>query len=341
MTDSRQTAWSAALRSCTELQPVPRGTLAGDTLVERPPFSLIRYRPPASLPPPHRRPLLLVYSLVNRPDLLDLAPGRSLAFDLLAAGFPVYQVDWGYPLDADRGLDLEDYVPDFLGRAVDATLVDAGVDTLVLAGVCQGGTLALCHAAVRPRGISHLVTLATPVDFHVEPNPLSQLALTLPPPGRRRDNVPGDLLSAAFAALKPADLMVRRYRALPDLADDPARLEEFLRMEAWMYDCPDQPARMFHRFVADFYQDNRLADGTLVLDGRAVSLHSLKMPVLNILARDDHLVPAPAAKALGRFIPRRRYRECVLPGGHLGVFLSSRNRRTYLDRLVELLETDL
>ena len=343
MNSVKADAWTRALARCAALQPVRRGTLDTEPVLERPPFALRRYCRPDSLPPPWLPPLLLVYSLVNRPDLLDLAPGRSLAMDLLAAGFPVYLVDWGYPLDADRGLDMEDYVPGFLAEAVDAVLEREQAPQLTLAGVCQGGTLGLCHAALRPDGIGHLLTLATPVDFHARRNALSQLALTLPPGDgpELEDNIPGFWLSAAFAGLKPVELLFRRYQALPELDNNGPMLEEFMRLEAWMYDCPDQPAVMFRRFVADFYQQNRLVEGTLRLDGEAVDLGCLAMPVLNVYARQDHLVPAESARALARLVPSTRYRECPLPGGHLGVFLSGRNRNRFIPELVNLLATDL
>ncbi len=331
-----QADWAKTLERCAEMQPVSRGTLPASTCLQRPPFSLQRYEPLPHQPVANLPPILLVYSLVNRPDLLDMAPGRSLISDLLEAGFPVYMVDWGYPLDADRSLDLEDYVPGFLGKAVDQVLSESGHQRLMLVGVCQGGTLSLCHALARPAGIGALVTLATPVDFHAERNALSRLAETVPEqetalPG---DNINGQLLSSAFAALKPADLLVRRYRDLPALLQRQDLLEEFLRLEAWMYDCPDQPAAMFHRFLRDFYIENRLVTGRLEIRNQRVSLDQLTIPVFNAYAADDHLVPRGSARALGHCLPADTpYQECELPGGHLGVFLSRRNRQTLIPEL--------
>ena len=42
-------------------------------------------------------PLLLVFALINRPEIFDLHPGRSLVEFLIDEGFDVFLVDWGYP----------------------------------------------------------------------------------------------------------------------------------------------------------------------------------------------------------------------------------------------------
>lgn len=314
------------MREAGARQPVARGSTESERILERGPFRLLHYLPPpptagdARLPP-----VVLVYSLINRPDLLDLSPRRSLVKDLLRGGFPVYLVDWGYPLEADRLLELEDYTPGFLSEALDL-VTSRHHHKPVLAGICQGGTLSICQACLDPESLSLLVTIGTPVDFHAGASVLGSLATAWPSPTDASEPVGGHRLSAAFTALRPVDLLIRRYQQLPELASAPQALEDFLRMEAWMYDCPDQPGRVFHRFLQDFYLHNRLFRGTLRLAGAPVRLDALTVPVLNIFATDDHLVPPESAGALEQHIPASRYHETQLPGGHLGMFLSKHCR---------------
>jgi polyhydroxyalkanoate synthase len=52
------------------------------------------------------------------------------------------------------------------------------------------------------------------------------------------------------------------------------------------------------------------------------------MPVLNIYARDDHLVPPAASKALGAVVGSRDYTEVELPGGHIGVYVGLKSPRS-------------
>lgn len=343
--NNRQPDLAKALARLDALQPVQRGTLTGITLIDQPPFRLKHFPTPPDISPPFRQPLLLVYSLVNRPDLLDLSLRRSMVRALMHAGFPIYLVDWGYPLDADRFLDLEDYVDGFLKPAVTMTLRHAGATEehgLILTGICQGGTLSLCLAARHQRGIGGLALFGTPIDFHAVRHPLGLLADLLPAtPDNHPDNIPGSSLSLAFTSLKPVDLLLRRYRKLARFDTACAEeLEEFLRIEAWMYDCPDQPGRMFHRFIQDFYRDNRLIRDTLEVGNETVRLSNLAMPILNVYATDDHLVPAAMSRALSFSASTSLYRECVVPGGHLGLFLSARSQRRWLPEIIRLGEMD-
>ena len=55
-------------------------------------------------------PLLLVYSLINRPYIFDLAKGRSLIEFLCDQGFDVYLLDWSDPTSESAHMSLEDMV---------------------------------------------------------------------------------------------------------------------------------------------------------------------------------------------------------------------------------------
>jgi polyhydroxyalkanoate synthase len=285
---------------------------------------LWRYRSiakPAGLPP-----LLIVYAMVNRPYVLDLQPDRSTICGLLQAGIDVYLLDWGTPERADRWATLDDYVCGHVGRAVDHLRAEhRAVDLL---GVCQGGTLALCHAALEPDSVRRLVTMVTPVDFHTPENLLSKWARSIDV-DRLVDtvgNVPGELLNATFLALMPFRLTLAKYLALADQADDDAALATFLRMEKWIFDSPDQPGEAFRQFVREFYQRNAFVAGTLELGGRRVDLRNVRMPVLNVLATRDHLVPPSASRPLARLVGSDAYEERAIPGGHIGIYVSSAAR---------------
>ncbi len=69
-------------------------------------------------------------------------------------------------------------------------------------------------------------------------------------------------------------------------------------MEKWIFDSPPQAATALAQFVRWFYQENRLVRGTLEIGGRRVHLGEIRRPLLNLYARDDHIVPAAASAAL-------------------------------------------
>jgi polyhydroxyalkanoate synthase len=51
------------------------------------------------------------------------------------------------------------------------------------------------------------------------------------------------------------------------------------------------------------------------------------MPILNIFAEQDHLVPPDASRALQGLAGTRDYTELSFKGGHIGIYVSSRAQR--------------
>ena len=290
---------------------------------------LVVYRFKGDRKPTAKRPILIVYALVNRPYMVDLQDDRSLVRNLLALGEDVYLIDWGYPDGADRWLNLDDYINGYIDRSVDAVAAHAGVDRVNLLGICQGGAFSLCYAALHPEKVRNLITMVTPVDFHTPDNLLSHWT-------RQLDvdlfvdtlgNVPADLMNWCYLTLKPMRLFQQKYVGLVDILDDKAELENFLRMEKWIFDSPDQAGEAFREFIRDFFQGNKLLRGGLTIGGRAVDLRMIDHPILNIFAEQDHLGPPAASRALDGATGSEDYTQLAFKGGHIGIYVSGRAQR--------------
>lgn len=291
---------------------------------------LYRYRPLAGAERSGaaRVPLLIVYALVNRPSMLDLQEDRSLVRALLAAGEDVYLIDWGYPDGADRVTTLSDYIDVQLAGCVDHILGTHGVSALNMLGVCQGGVLSLCFAALHSHRVRNLVTMVTPVDFHTPQDLLSKWVRGIDVAAWvAGGNVPGDTLNQLFLSLMPFRLTQHKYLDLMTGEPDRARIENFMRLERWIFDSPDQAGAAFTEFVTRFYQENRLARRTLTLAGRPVDLAAVKVPVLNLVGTRDHLVPRAASTALGSLLGSRDYTLREFDLGHIGMYVSARAQR--------------
>ena len=63
------------------------------------------------------------------------------------------------------------------------------------------------------------------------------------------------------------------------------------------------------------------------IGGEAVDLGFVDMPVLNIYAEQDHLVPPDASRALKDVVGTADYTELSFKGGHIGIYVSSRAQR--------------
>ncbi|MFP5373341.1 MAG: class III poly(R)-hydroxyalkanoic acid synthase subunit PhaC, partial [Gammaproteobacteria bacterium] len=219
---------------------------------------VVLYRFVGDKAPTAKLPLLVCYALVNRPYMVDLQEDRSIVRGLLARGEDVYLVDWGYPDRSDRYLTLEDYIERFLGGAVDHLRTAHGVDAINLLGICQGGAFALSYAALHPDKVRNLITMVTPVDFHTEDNMLGNWArgLDVDLMVDTLGNIPADLMNFSYLMLKPWRLFVQKYVGLVYVLDDKDALEDFLRMEKWIFDSPDQAGEAFRQFMKQYYQGN-------------------------------------------------------------------------------------
>ncbi|HLN49450.1 MAG TPA: class III poly(R)-hydroxyalkanoic acid synthase subunit PhaC [Steroidobacteraceae bacterium] len=290
-------------------------------------LTLFRYRPIAR-PAVGGVPLLIVYALVNRPYMMDLQEDRSLIRGLLAAGLDVYLIDWGYPDGADRFTTLADYIDDYLASCVERILRTHRLAALNILGVCQGGVFSLCYSALHPQRVRNLVTMVTPVDFHTPADLLSKWVRKIDVPAWVGEgNVSGDALNQLFLSLMPFRLTQQKYVHLLAGGLDSARIENFMRVEQWIFDSPDQAGAAFREFVVWLYQENRLVHNTLEIAGRKVDLRALRLPILNLIGKRDHLVRPEASAALKRLVGSEDYTALELDLGHIGMYISERAQR--------------
>ena len=288
---------------------------------------LYHYRPRVA--DPARTPLLVVYALVNRPYMTDLQEDRSTIRGLLDHGVDVYLIDWGYPDEADRYLELDDYINGYIRRCVDLIRHAHNVPAINLLGICQGGTFSLCFSALHPERVANLVTMVTPVDFHTPDNMLSCWAreLDIDLLVDTLGNIPGELLNWSFLSMKPFRLIGQKYVDMAEILEDEVKLRNFLRMEKWIFDSPDQAGEAYRQFIKWFFQENALVKGTLEIGGHKVSLSRVTMPVFNVYATEDHLVPPAASTALEKHVGTRDYSTFTFKGGHIGIYVSGRAQK--------------
>ncbi len=272
--------------------------------------------------------ILICYALINRPSMMDLQADRSVIRGLLDQGLDVFLIEWGSPDGSDRYLDLHDYVNRYLHHCVEQVMRIRNEAQVNLVGVCQGGTLSLCYTAQHPERVKNLITMVTPVDFHT-PNDLISKWVRHVDVNTLVDkfgNVSGETLNGVFLSLLPFRLMSQKYVSFLDIAGNPAQVENFLRMEQWIFDSPDNPGEMFRQFSNWFYKENRLKNGTLSVSGKPVDLKQVNMPVLNIYATQDHIVPPASSLCLQELVDSRDFTTHAVSSGHIGIYVSSKSK---------------
>lgn len=315
------------LKTLSEIGDIEVGCTPKEAIYHEDKLTLYHFKPfRADLNPV---PLLVVYALVNRPYMADLQTNRSMIRGLMEGGLNVYLIDWGYPDGGDRYLTLDDYINGYIDRCVDALRRRHNVGAVNILGICQGGAFSLCYAATHQEKVKNIITTVTPVDFHTPNDMLSHwvrdvdIDLMIDTLG----NVPGEMLNWTFLSLKPFRLSGQKYLDMINTLDDPVAAKNFMRMEKWIFDSPDQAGEAYRQFTKDFYQGNKLVKGELIIGDKRVNLANITMPVLNIYAADDHLVPPESSKALEHCVGTRDYTALEFPGGHIGIYVSGKAQK--------------
>jgi len=259
-----------------------------DRLIE-----LIQYAPSTEKVRPE--PILIVPSWIMKYYILDLSPDNSLVRYLVEHGYTVFVISWKNPGSEDRDLGMEAYLHSGLraALAVIARIVPARqVHGL---GYCLGGTmLAIAAAAAAREGDTRFASvslLASELDFS-EPGELglfideSQIAF-LEDIMWARGYLAGKEMAGAFTMLKSKDLlwskMVHAY-----LMGHREALNDIM---AWNADATRLPFSMHSEYLRRLYLANELAEGNYEVDGRAVALTDIRVPVFAVATERDHVSP--------------------------------------------------
>nr|WP_245284002.1 class III poly(R)-hydroxyalkanoic acid synthase subunit PhaC [Bradyrhizobium sp. Cp5.3] len=305
-------------------------------VMRRDKVELFRYTPTAEQKV--MTPVLLAYGLIGRYTMADLQEDRSLVRSLLRQGLDLWLVDWGQPNRTERWLTIDDYVDDYIQAAVERVCRETGHDKIMLLGICEGGVFTTCYAALHPDKVKGLVLTITPIDFHADRDDpdthhgflnLWTRSLESADIDKLVDTyggLPGEFMSSVFSLMTPMRSLTKYNVDLIDVVDDEAKLMNFLRMEKWLADRPAHPGEAAKQWLKDLYQDNKLVKGEFELNGRRVDLSRLTAPVLNVFALNDHIIPPTCSRALGAHVGTKDYQEIKLPGGHVGLFVSSKSQ---------------
>lgn len=280
-------------------------------------------------------PVLLIYALINRPYVLDLTPGNSLVEYLTKQGFDVYLLDWGTPGDEDKDLTFDNYVLDYIHRAVKKVIRNSHAEELTILGFCMGGTMSAMYTALFPgRPLKNLVLLTTPIDFTAEA--IGYYALLTSEKYCNPDllieafgNIPGELIDAGNRMVRPVANYIGAPITMWDRIMHDKPMETWLAMNKWVNDGVPFAGAAFKQWIREFYQQNRLVKGEIRLRGQRVDLSNITCPVLNIAGTKDHICTLPQAEATMRLISSKDKEFLVLDAGHVGL-LTGRDAKKQL-----------
>src|SRR5918995_1347155 len=293
------------------------GETPNEVLVEKRAYRLLHYQQMVSKTA--RTPILVVYALINKSYVLDLQPDKSWIRSLLSQGFDVYLIDWKAPTAADKYVSFDDYVNCYIDDCVEIVLKKSKVEKLTLHGYCMGGTMSTMYTALHQDKVRNLSVIAPVIDGQ---NDFTVIG-----------NVQSEQLYALYSTLKPFKQGINKYFNLLQNIDNEEFVGNFLRLEKWLYDTPPIAGETFRQWVSDIYQKNLLVKNEMKLSDKIVDLSTIKVPLLNIIADEDHLVSPQCSAPLNDVVSSTDKRLMRFHTGHVGLIASLYSQNNVLPKV--------
>ena len=290
-------------------------------------------------------PVLLVPPLMTTTDIFDLLPQHSLANELAENGFNVYMLDFGKPDKNDSHIKIDDYVLNFLYRAVHMIKKHSSSDKVSLLGYCLGGTFSILYSSVSldaRNDVKNVINIAGPVDvsslpfFNMIFKYFKKEWFNL---ANKHGGVPKELLTFIFKISDPVGYF-RRPLHLLNKAWDRDSLVKYQALSNFFSNFQHLPAATFKQ-AYEIICSNALVTGKLKLMDQTVSvdLSNCRASLLVFAGSRDTFIPADSVRAIQKHISSKDFQYVELPFGHVSIMGSERVKDTIWKTCVDWLKT--
>ncbi|SIS69101.1 alpha/beta fold hydrolase [Neptunomonas antarctica] len=254
-----------------------------------------------------KNPIIYLSSpLINRAEIFDLAPGKSVIEGLLSNGYHVYLVDYSQAGDQDTGQGLDFFGKQIHDRYLDLVLQAHPKQQIHAMGYCMGGTLFLAYLARRaeerqahglPMDITKLVLMATPVLFddansgHGPMRDLIRNSYDAEMISQMFDgvNIPPQLIEAGMHKIQPG-IRYTISRGFYERASFEGAIEDAAPFLNWLSHGTRFPVRAHQEWIENIFTNNQIWKGEYclsssipALDGKPVNMHALTRAGVQIM----------------------------------------------------------
>lgn len=272
-------------------------------------------------------PLFFVYSLFNKPYILDVAPKASVIEGLTNLGYEVYLLDWGAPGYEDKNIGLDTYIEKYLKIAVKRALRHSGAEEISLVGYCLGGTIASIYAAIAEEPIKNLIVACVPIDFQPFIGP-DKWAEGFREGDFNIDNftdiygiIPPNLVEWMFRAIG-APVYFTNYTMLLHRGEDDRYVDKWRRMNKWTLDQVPFAGEAYRQLAVELFKENKLVKGELMIGDQLADLNNIKANLFVVSGSRDNLVLEDQSKPIMDLVSSEDKTYVTVETGHVGLALS-------------------
>ncbi len=320
-------------RLLSDIEKIETGTTEYEIIKETNLYRLLHYK--SRKERAYKYPLLIVYALINKSYILDLQPNKSWVKNLLDQGINVYLIDWKSPGKFDKFTTIDDYVNLFIYECVELVKNIENIDKVSLQGYCMGATMSLIYTSLHQKNVKNLITIAPVVDTEKDKTVIKNMAqhMDIDKVLSHYENFPYELLYSCYASLKPFKQGVNKYLNLFENLKDENFIQNFLRVEKWLYDTPPIAGETFRQWIKDIYQKNLFSKNKLVIGENRINLANVRVPLLNLVADQDHLVSPECSVSLNSLVSSTDTNLMRFSTGHVGLIASGYSQNVVLPKV--------
>jgi polyhydroxyalkanoate synthase subunit PhaC len=257
-------------------------------------IEIIHYNP--TTPTVFKTPILFFPPWINKFYILDMRQDNSMVKWLTEQGHSVFVVSWLNPDASHATKTFEDYSRLGIHEALEAVRRATGERQINCVGYCIGGTLLAATMAEMAKADDDRVKSATffasQSDFEeagdlkvfTDDAALQYIQDEMEHAGGVLDAV---IMGETFNFLRANDLVwsfvVNNYL----LGRDPKPFDLLF----WNADQTRMPRELHLFYLTNFYRQNKLARGEMVMNGHALDMSEIKTPIYMQSSKEDHIAP--------------------------------------------------
>ncbi|WDI31147.1 class I poly(R)-hydroxyalkanoic acid synthase [Hyphococcus flavus] len=310
-------------------------TTPGKVVFQNEIFQLIQYSPTTD--EVAKTPMLIVPPWINKFYILDLQPKNSFISWLVSQGRTVFVMSWVNPSPELKDKTFEDYIKQGLFEALDAVEKATGEKRADTIGYCIGGTMLSTALALMARKGDDRVNSATfftaQADFKesgdlllfVDDEQLDAIEKQMDAAGGVLE---GRAMATTFNMLRSNDLIwsfvIDNYLK----GKDPARFDLLF----WNSDATRMPKKVHLFYLREFYQHNRLAKGEMIIDGEALDLGEVDIPIFMQAGETDHIAPHNSVYRTARLFASKgndKVQYMLAGSGHIAGVVNHPDKHKY------------